>query len=146
MELRRLRCWCLHFGMFFATLQLRADVTGSISGYARDTSGAVLAGATVTIVQQATGYTRTIKTDAGGQYSFLALPPGQYRLTATLDRFQREMIDDIDLNVNDQLHFDVSLKVGSIDESVSAGSALAWQVRSVPAAEVPVQQSSKAAT
>src|SRR5579872_3754752 len=119
MELRRLRCWCLHLSLLFATLQLRADVTGSISGYVRDTSGAVLAGATLTIVQQATGYTRTVKTDTGGQYSFLALPPGHYRLTATLDKFQREMIDDIGLSVNDHLHFDVSLKVGSIDESVS---------------------------
>src|SRR5579872_5158809 len=128
MELRRLRCWCLHLSLLFATLQLRADVTGSISGYVRDTSGAVLAGATLTIVQQATGYTRTVKTDTGGQYSFLALPPGHYRLTATLDKFQREMIDDIGLSVNDHLHFDVSLKVGSIDESVSV-EADALQVK-----------------
>ena len=119
MELRPFRCWCLCLSVLFVTLQLRADVTGSISGYVRDTSGAVLARANVTIVQQATGYTRTVKTDAGGQFRFLALPPGHYGLTATLDRFQREMIDDIDLNVNDQLHFDVSLKVGSIVESVS---------------------------
>ncbi len=119
MELRRFRFCCLCLSILLATLQLRADVTGSISGYVRDSSGAVLAGATVTIVQQATGYTRTVKTDAGGQYSFLALPPGHYRLTATLDRFQREMINDINLNVNDELHFDVSLKVGSIVESVS---------------------------
>lgn len=119
MELRRFRLGCLCLSVLFATLQLRADVTGSISGYVRDTSGAVLAGATVTVVQQATGYTRMVKTDAGGQYSFLALPPGHYQLTATLDRFQREVIDNIDVNVNDQLHFDVSLKVGSIVESVS---------------------------
>jgi hypothetical protein len=119
MELRRLRCWCLRLSLLFATVQLRAEVTGSISGYVRDTSGAVLTDATITIVQQATGYTRTVKTDAGGQYRFLALPVGHYRLTVTRDRFQREMIDDIDLNVNDQLHFDLSLKVGSIDESVS---------------------------
>lgn len=119
MEPRRFRSCCLCLSILLLTLQLMADVTGSISGYVRDTSGAVLAGATVTIVQQATGYTRTVKTDASGQYSFLALPPGHYRLTATLDRFQREMIDNINLNVNDELHFDVSLRVGSIVESVS---------------------------
>jgi hypothetical protein len=119
MELRRIRCWCLCLSALFVTLQLRADVTGSISGYVRDKSGAVLAGDTVTIVQQATGYTRAAKTDAAGQYRFLALPSGRYRLTAILDTFQRGMINDIDLNANDQLHFDVSLKVGSIVESVS---------------------------
>lgn len=119
MELRRFRRWCLSLSVLFATFQLRAEVTGSISGYVRDPSGTALAGATLTIDQQSTGYTRTVETDVGGQYRFPALPPGRYRLTATLDKFQSEVIDDIDLSVNDQLPFDVSLKVGSIVESVT---------------------------
>src|ERR1700740_1634900 len=72
MELRRWR-FCLVLGLLLSTLQLWADVTGSISGYVRDKSGAVLASASVTVVQGATGYTRTVKTDAAGQYSLLAL-------------------------------------------------------------------------
>src|SRR6201997_900390 len=119
MELRRGRWLCLGLGMLLSTLQLWADVTGSISGYVRDKSGAVLANASVTVVQAATGYTRTVKTDVAGQYSLLALPPGHYRLTATLDRFQREIIDAVDLNVNDALHYDFALQVGSVIETVN---------------------------
>ena len=119
MELRRGRWLCLGLGMLLSALQLWADVTGSISGYVRDKSGAVLANASVTVVQAATGYTRTVKTDTAGQYSLLALPPGHYRLTATLDRFQREIIDAVDLNVNDALHYDFALQVGSVIETVN---------------------------
>lgn len=119
MELRRSRWCCLVLGMLLSTLQLWADVTGSISGYVRDKSGAVLSNASVTVVQGSTGYTRTVKTDAAGQYTLLALPPGHYKLTATLDRFQREVIDDVDLNVNDALHYDFALAVGSVVETVN---------------------------
>jgi hypothetical protein len=120
MELRRFRCICLCLAsMLFAILPLRADVTGSMSGYVKDKSGAVLAGATVTVVEVANGYTRTVTTDPTGQYSLLALPPGHYRLTATLDKFERGVIDNIDLKVNDELRFDFSLQVGSVVQTVS---------------------------
>ena len=119
MQLRRWRSRCLVFGLLLSTLHLWADVTGSISGYVRDKSGAVLGSATVTVMQASTGYTRTVKTDTAGQYTLLALPPGHYRLTATLDKFQREVIDDVDLNVNDELHYDFALAVGSVVETVN---------------------------
>ncbi len=64
------------------SMQLRADVTGSIIGYVRDKSGAVLPNANLTAVQTTTGYKRTATSDASGQYSILALPPGRYKLTA----------------------------------------------------------------
>ena len=119
MELRRFRCVCFCLAALFCTMQLWADVTGSITGYVRDKSGAVLAGASVSILQTDTGYTRTATTDAAGQYSFLALPPGHYKLTASLDKFQRGVIDNVNLNVNDALHLDFSLQVGSVVESIS---------------------------
>ena len=83
MDVRRCRCFFLALIVLLGTLQLRADVTGSIVGYVRDSSGAVLPNATLTIIQATTGYTRTATTDASGHYSILALPPGSYRLTAS---------------------------------------------------------------
>lgn len=61
--------------VMLATLQLRADVTGSLSGYVRDSSGGVLPNATLTVIATATGYSRTATTDGSGHYSILALPP-----------------------------------------------------------------------
>ena len=130
MQLRRFRYFCLCLIVLLGTVQLWADVTGSITGYVRDKSGAVLPNATVTAIQTATGYTRTISADASGQYSILALPPGRYRLTASVPSFQQGVVDNIDLNVNDALHFDFDLQVGSVSESVSV-DANALQVQTV---------------
>jgi hypothetical protein len=105
--------------VLLGALHMRADVTGSISGYVRDSSGAVLPNATLTIIQTTTGYTRTATTDGSGQYSLLALPPGNYRLTASNAGFENGVIDNIDLNVNDALKFDFDLKVGNVTQSVS---------------------------
>jgi carboxypeptidase family protein len=130
MELRRLRCFCLCLIVLLSTVQLWADVTGSILGYVRDKSGAVLPGATVTATQTATGYSRTVTSDSSGQYSILALPPGRYRLTASVPSFQQGVVDNVDLNVNDALHFDFDLQVGSVNESISV-EANALQIQTV---------------
>ena len=130
MQLRRFRYFCLCLIVLLGTVQLWADVTGSITGYVRDKSGAVLPNATVTAIQTATGYTRTVAADTSGQYSILALPPGRYRLTASVQSFQQGVIDNVDLNVNDALHFDFDLQVGSVSESVSV-DANALQVQTV---------------
>jgi hypothetical protein len=119
MDFRRCRYFCLCLIVLLGTLQLRADVTGSIVGYVRDSSGAVLPNATLTIIQASTGYTRTATTDAAGQYSILALPPGSYRLTASNPGFENGVVENIDLNVNDALKFDFSLKVGNVSQTVS---------------------------
>jgi Carboxypeptidase regulatory-like domain len=130
MELRRCRYFCLCLIVLLGTVQLWADVTGSILGYVRDKSGAVLPNATVTATVTATGYSRTVTTDASGQYSMLALPPGRYRLTASVPSFSQGIVENVDLNVNDALHFDFDLAVGSVTESVSV-DASTLQVQTV---------------
>jgi hypothetical protein len=109
--------------LLLCTLQLRADVTGSILGYVRDASGAVLPKATLLVTQTSTGYTRTATTDGSGAYSILALPPGTYRLTASMAGFENGVIDKIDLNVNDALKFDFALKVGNVSQTVSVDAS-----------------------
>ncbi len=130
MQHRRFRYACLCLIVLLGTVQLWADVTGSIVGYVRDKSGAVLPNATVTATQTATGYSRTVTSDTSGQYSILALPPGRYRLTSSVPSFQQGIVENIDLNVNDALHFDFDLQVGSVSESVSV-DANALQVQTV---------------
>jgi hypothetical protein len=118
MELRRFRYACLCLVVLVGTLPLWADVTGSISGSVRDKSGAVLAHATVTVIQVATNYSRTVTTDPAGQFSVLALPPGRYDLSASVAGFEKGVIKNVDLNVNDALHFDFSLQVGSVSATI----------------------------
>ena len=133
METRRFRCACFCLIVLFSTLQMWADVTGSIVGFVHDKSGAVIAKASVTATQTATGYIRRVETDTAGQYTILALPPGHYRLATTAPNFEQSVVENIDLAVNDALHFDFTLQIGSITQLVSV-DADALQVQTVSAA------------
>ncbi|HZC24838.1 MAG TPA: carboxypeptidase regulatory-like domain-containing protein, partial [Candidatus Binatia bacterium] len=115
----------------FGTATLWADVTGSIQGFVRDQSGAIVPNASIDIVELATGYQRTVTSNSSGQYTVLALPPGRYRLIASAGNFQKEVIDRVELNVNDTLHFDFVLRIGSVSQSVTVdASALQVQTSS----------------
>jgi hypothetical protein len=59
--------------------------TGTILGRVTDPSGAIVPGATVTILNQETNAVRTIETDESGNYSAPLLPPGLYRVTCRKD-------------------------------------------------------------
>jgi hypothetical protein len=99
--------------------QLKADVTGTIVGAVRDASGSAVVGAQISATNTSTNFTREAKSDAAGDFSLLALPPGPYRVTATATGFDQFVSTGIDLKVNDQLRVDVLLKVGTVKESVT---------------------------
>lgn len=101
------------------SMPLWADVTGSISGYVRDSSGAALPGAHITITNLATGVVEQTATDSQGEYTVLALPPGSYSVSGAAGGFSGSTVNNIDLKVNDQLRVDLNLKVGSVHETVS---------------------------
>jgi len=65
---------------------------------------------------------------ADGSYQILALPAGNYKVTATASGFQQFVTTDIELKVNDRLRVDVMLEVGSMQQEVSV-SANAVQVQ-----------------
>jgi len=116
MRLRGYHCSCLCLLVLLGAASLWADVTGSVEGYIRDSSGAVVTGAHVTIVEAATNLKREATTDGQGAYTFLALPPGKYQITATQAGFQQTTVSDVNLNVNDKLRFDLTLPIGSVQQ------------------------------
>ena len=63
--------------------------TGVITGVVTDTSGAVVPGATVTVVSTTTGLTRTVTTAPAGEYAITNLPPATYTLTIEHAGFQK---------------------------------------------------------
>ena len=129
----RNRCAKLTLLLAFATVLssslLRADVTGSILGLVHDRSQAVVAGAHVTVTNVQTNFSQETTSATDGSFRFLALPAGNYKLTATSAGFSQFATTDIDLKVNDQLHFDITLQVGNVKEEISI-SANAVQVES----------------
>ncbi len=61
---------------------------GTISGEVKDGTGALLPGATVTVVNKATNATRTTVTNSAGLFDFPALPPGAYSVKTELEGFR----------------------------------------------------------
>lgn len=97
---------------------LRADVTGSILGVVHDRSQAVVAGAKVVVTNVETNLSQETTSSADGSYHILALPAGNYKLTVTASGFRTFTETNIEVKVNDQLRFDVTLDVGSRTETV----------------------------
>src|SRR6202162_6309992 len=92
--------------------------TGTISGTVKDSSGAVLPGTKVVVLNEETGISRTVATDATGRYSALSLSLGNYRVTGTLAGFQTEVRSGIVLTVGREAVVDLSLAVGAVTQTV----------------------------
>ena len=97
---------------------LRADVTGSILGVVRDRSNAVVSGAKVVAINGQTNFKQETVSGADGSFRILALPAGIYKLAVTATGFRTFNETNIELKVNDQLRFDVTLDVGSVQQQV----------------------------
>src|SRR5580700_1059245 len=110
---------CIVALVVFCAAVLRADVTGSIYGFVRDKSQAVVAGAHVTATNVETNLVKETTSDPDGEYRLLALPPGTYTVQASATGFQDFQTTGIDVRVNDRLKIDVTLEVGTIKQAVS---------------------------
>jgi hypothetical protein len=93
--------------------------TGTISGVVQDPTGAVVAGAMVTVRNVDTGDTRTLTSDAGGRYFAPVLPVGNYEVTAQQSGFQTEVRSGINLTVGREEVINLSLKVGQLSDKVT---------------------------
>jgi Carboxypeptidase regulatory-like domain/TonB-dependent Receptor Plug Domain len=96
--------------------------TGVIEGTVSDSSGAVLPGATVTLTNTGTNFTRALVTDADGRYRGLLLPLGTYRLTVSLTGFSNYEQEGIELVVGQTANIPVVLQVGGVAEKVTVTS------------------------
>jgi Carboxypeptidase regulatory-like domain/TonB-dependent Receptor Plug Domain len=92
---------------------------GTISGLVLDPSGAVIAGAEITIVNDATRLQYSTKTNNEGIYVVPNLPPGSYRLQVSKIGFKTLIKPDITLNVQDALAINFTVPVGAASETVT---------------------------
>ena len=104
--------------LFALAATMHAQVSGSILGSATDSSRAAVPGVVVRVVNVDTNLNQEARTDPLGQYRFLALPAGRYRLEASLQGFQKFVADEIVLTINEQHRVDVIMQVGSLEQQV----------------------------
>jgi len=99
-----------------------AQTSASISGTVTDSSGAAVAGATVTVQDVNTSFTRSTSTDAAGRYEVLALPVGEYEVRAEKPGFEKEVRRGVRLAVNQAATADLQLQVGEVSQQVTVNA------------------------
>ncbi len=92
---------------------------GAIDGTVKDSKGALVAGADVTLTNIEEGTVRTTKSNASGDYRFLDTKAGRYLLVVTAQGFEKFQVSDLVLVVRQQLRVDATLAVGTVQQEVT---------------------------
>ena len=101
----------------FLTATAFAQFTASIQGIVQDPTGAGVAKASITLVNTATGVTSLTTSDTGGNYRFVSLAPGGYKITVEASGFAKAEAT-VTLLTEQNLNLPITVKVGSVTESV----------------------------
>ncbi len=99
--------------------------TGTITGQVLDAAGAAIPNATVTVTSDATGSSLTATTTSAGLYSFPALTPSSYTVSATATGFSTLTKDHVTLNVAATLPLNFTLAVGGTNTTINVAGVTA---------------------
>ena len=102
---------------------LWAQAQGSIQGVVTDNTGAVIPGASVTIINNDTGVERTTQSNQVGFYQVPALNPGPYTATATSDGFAPAEAAGLQVQVAQILRVDFTMNLGQVTEVIEVSAA-----------------------
>src|ERR1035437_1006312 len=107
--------------LLFAIASFGQEITGSLVGTVKDSSGAVVSGATVTITDpsKANKLVRTVTTNESGEFSVPNLDSSVYAVTVEATNFKKSANTDIKVDVGARRTLDVVLTAGNINETVT---------------------------
>jgi Carboxypeptidase regulatory-like domain/TonB-dependent Receptor Plug Domain len=97
--------------------------TGGITGTAQDPTGAVVAGATITLTNDATNVSLMTESTATGTYVFSGLMPGNYTIKGESHGFQNYVVHGVQVHVQQVLTVDLNFTTGSVQENVTVTAA-----------------------
>jgi Carboxypeptidase regulatory-like domain len=103
-------------------IAIYAQTTGSMSGTITDPNGAIVAGATVTLKNDATGYERRATTNDKGGFAFTSLQPGIYSVTVENSGFKKAIASNITVQVSVDAAVNIPLEVGQATETVTVAA------------------------
>ena len=104
------------------TPMMAQDTRATLTGTITDPSGSAVAGVKLTLLNTSTAISSTTETNTIGQYRFLFLNPGTYRLTAEMAGFHSFVRQQIELNTNQAGTIDIALQLGTQAETVTVGA------------------------
>src|SRR3984893_1678543 len=98
------------------------NVYGTIAGTVTDSSGAAVADAAVTLTNLATSEKHTMQSNTSGNYAFVNILPGRYRIEAEKSGFKKFAREPIGVEIDSGLRVDIALRVGVRSETVEVTS------------------------
>lgn len=107
------------FAILLTSLVTAQEYRGRIQGIVSDTSGATAAGATVTLLNVATGVSAVRQTNNAGNYVFDLLNPGSYVLSVELSGFKKFVQEKIVVEARGDITINAKLDPGSVQESIT---------------------------
>jgi hypothetical protein len=106
---------------FSAGAFAQSDV-GTIGGYIKDSSGAVVAGASIHLSNEATGEVHQATTNSEGHYTITNLTAGNYTLTVEVKGFKKYVSTHNTLGANTTLALDAPLTMGELTQEVTVSA------------------------
>jgi hypothetical protein len=113
----------------FAVAAFAQSERGTITGVVHDSSGAVVPGAKVSIVNQSTKVTLSVNSNEAGEYTMPSLQPGTYVVRANKEGFRTSQVTGLVLDATQTVRADLNLEVGTATQTVEV-IASAIQVQS----------------
>jgi hypothetical protein len=115
-------CLALAISLSLPTLLPAQGTSGRILGHVADSSGAILANVKVTLVNEGTSVSRDATTNQNGDYDFVEVPVGTYRLEFDLTGFKKNVRRGVSLDINQVITLNLTMQVGAAQEIVDVTS------------------------
>ena len=117
---------------------------GSVVGTVKDSSGATIPGATVSIVNKGTSASRDVTSSEDGAFSIVNVLPGQYDLKVSLQGFREYVNTNVPVSAGNISRIEVTLEVGQLSETVTVASPV--ELLQTDKADTHVELNSKEVT
>ncbi|MGH9673148.1 MAG: carboxypeptidase regulatory-like domain-containing protein, partial [Bryobacteraceae bacterium] len=112
---------CILFAASLFRLPAQSELA-ALTGSVLDTTGAVVAGATVKATNEATNVAVTVRSDPAGRYFLPSLKPGVYTVAVSHSGFKTSVNNGVALQVNQTARFDLVLQVGDVAEQITVAA------------------------
>jgi len=109
-------------GLLMSVPAFSQSTGGRILGRVADPTAAVLAGVKVTLTNEATGAARDTQTNTNGDYTFVEVVPGSYRVEYELTGFKKSVQKSVTVDVNQVVTLNQTLAIGATQETVEVTS------------------------
>ena len=103
---------------FFAPFAGAQSTGGRIRGTVTDSSGGVVAGAALTLIDESTNVSRATVSGSSGEYIFLEIPVGKYDLEVAQQGFKKYSRKGLSVDLNEVVSLDIPLQIGGATETV----------------------------